>query len=124
MENVAGLVVRDPDIVCSLNDQIALFMASIIYLNELSFLDFFYLIQDGDIESDVVLNYRVVSQIGHPFLLERRIANEPAQLNVLPLLVEGQEPDLSPSVGEVVTYKANELHIVQVDNLLRLLLVG
>jgi len=117
-------VVREPDLVRSLDDQHAVFIASVSCLNELSFLDAFDLIQDGDIEPDVIFDYLVVSQIGHPLLLERSVANEPAQLNVLPLFVECQEPDLSLSVGEVVADEANELHVVQVDNLLWLLLVS
>ena len=39
-------------------------------------------------------------------------------------MVHGQEANFSLSIDIVVTYKANKLHIVQVDDLLRLLFIG
>ena len=57
-------------------------------------------------------------------LLEGLVAGEPAQFDIFTLCVQGQEADLSFSRGEVVPDEANKLHVVQVNDLLRLLLIG
>lgn len=66
----------------------------------------------------------VVRKFRLKLLPKRLVTHEPAQLNVLSILVKCQEPNFCLSVGETVADKTNELQVVKVDYLLLLLLIG
>jgi hypothetical protein len=52
------------------------------------------------------------------------VAGEPAKLDIFTLGVFRKEADFSFSRGKVVSDEANKLHVIQVNDLLRLLLIG
>jgi hypothetical protein len=80
--------------------------------------------QDWNTKPYLVLHYSEVRSFVRKFLFKRLVAHKPAQLDVLSILVECQEPNFCDSVCKAVADKANELQVVKVDNLLLLLMIG